>query len=57
MDREEIYTAGDAYYMPPGHTTFFDEPTEVLEYSPRGQYQETMEVAARNAAEMGGGGH
>jgi hypothetical protein len=57
-DREEVYKAGDAYYMPPGHTTFFDEPTEVLEFSPRGEYQETMEVAARNVAAMAdGGGH
>ena len=54
-DREEVYTAGDAYYMPPGHTTFFDETTEILEFSPRGAYQETMEVAARNVAAMAGG--
>jgi hypothetical protein len=54
-DREEVYTAGDAYYMPPGHTTFFDEPTEILEFSPRGEYQATMEVAARNVAAMAGG--
>lgn len=55
-DREEVFAAGDAYYTPPGHTTLFDEPTEVLEFSPRGQYQETMEVAARNVAAMAGGG-
>ena len=55
-DREEVYRAGDAYYMPPGHTTAFEEPTEVLEFSPRGAYQETMEVAARNIAAMAGGG-
>src|SRR5437867_3449228 len=51
-DREEILQAGDAYYMPPDHTTVFDETTELVEYSPRGTYLETMEVAARNIAAM-----
>ncbi|HUX88933.1 MAG TPA: cupin domain-containing protein [Chloroflexota bacterium] len=51
-DREETLTAGDAYYLPPGHTTVFEEPTELVEYSPRGTYLQTMEVAARNVAAM-----
>ena len=41
-------------YAPPGHTTQFNEDTEVVEFSPRGIYQETMEVAGRNAAAMMG---
>ena len=53
-DRDEVYSAGDAYYAPPGHTTQFNEDTEVVEFSPRGIYQETMEVAGRNAAAMMG---
>jgi len=36
-DREEILSAGDAYYLPPGHTTIFDEDTEVVEFSPKGE--------------------
>ena len=52
-DREELLQAGDAYYMPPGHTTVFEEPSELVEFSPRGEYQKTMEVAARNVAAMG----
>ena len=51
-DREETLHAGDAYYLPPGHTTVFEEPTEVVEYSPRGTYLQTMEVAARKIAAM-----
>jgi hypothetical protein len=54
-DREEVLKAGDAYYMSPGHTTAFDEDTEVVEMSPLGLYQETMEVAARNIAAMSAG--
>ena len=53
-DREEVLSAGDLYYMPPGHTTFFEEPTELVEFSPQGEYARTIEVAARNMAAMQG---
>jgi hypothetical protein len=53
-DREEVLSAGDAYFMPPGHTAVFEEPTDLVEFSPRGEYAATMEVAARNVAAMGG---
>ena len=49
-EREEIVRAGDAYYLPPGHLPLFEEETEVIEFSPRGVYQETMEVIERNMA-------
>jgi hypothetical protein len=51
-DREEIIEAGDIFYMEPGHTTVFELDTEVVEFSPRGEYQKTLEVAAKNAAVM-----
>ena len=51
-DHEEILMGGDAYYLAPGHTTVFEEPTELVEFSPLGEYQKTMEVAARNLAAM-----
>ncbi len=51
-DHEETLNAGDAYYLAPGHLPIFDEDTELVEFSPRGEYQKTMEVAARNAAAM-----
>ena len=54
-DREEVLKTGDAYYMSPGHTTAFDADTEVVELSPLGLYQATMEVAARNIAAMSAG--
>jgi glyoxylate utilization-related uncharacterized protein len=52
-DREETLSAGDAYYVPAGHTAVFEEPTQLVEFSPRGEYTRTMEVAARNVAAMG----
>ena len=51
-DREEVIEAGDAYYMEPGHLPLFEEDTEVIEFSPKGEYQKTMEVAERNMASM-----
>ncbi len=51
-DHEEVLSTGDAYYLAPGHTTAFDEDTEVVEFSPKGEYQKTIEVAARNFAAM-----
>ncbi len=50
--REEVLGAGDAYYLEPGHTTIFEEDTELVEFSPRGEYQKTLEVAQRNVAAM-----
>jgi hypothetical protein len=54
-DREEVIEAGDAYYMEPGHLPLFEEDTEIIEFSPKGEYQKTMEVAERNMASMQAG--
>jgi hypothetical protein len=51
-DHEEVIEAGDAYYMAPGHLPLIEEDTEVVEFSPMGEYQKTMEVAERNMAAM-----
>jgi hypothetical protein len=51
-DHEETLVAGDSYYLSPGHTTIFDEDTELVEFSPKGEYQKTLEVVARNVATM-----
>ncbi len=46
--REEIVKAGDAYYLPPGHLPIFEEDTELVEFSPKAEYQKMLEVVARN---------
>ncbi len=51
-DREEIIQAGDLYYLPPGHIPVTEEDVEVVEFSPKGEYQKTMEVAVRNYEAM-----
>jgi hypothetical protein len=47
---DELLRAGDVYYLEPGHVPVFEEDTEVLEFSPKAEYQRTIEVAARNIA-------
>jgi ethanolamine utilization protein EutQ (cupin superfamily) len=51
-DHEEVIEAGDIYYIEPGHIPLFEEDTEVVEFSPKGEYQKTMEVVRRNMAAM-----
>jgi hypothetical protein len=51
-DHDEVLTSGDVYYLAPGHTTVVEEPTELVEFSPKGEYHKTLEVVARNMAAM-----
>jgi len=45
---EEVYEAGDAYYAPSGHLPFLYAGSEVVEFSPTAELQETIEVVTRN---------
>ena len=47
-DHEEVITAEEAYYLPPGHNVVAEEDCELVEFSPSGEYQKTLEVASRN---------
>ena len=51
-DHEEIVRAGDAYYLAPGHHVVYEAGTETVEFSPKGPFEETMEVAMRNFEAM-----
>jgi hypothetical protein len=55
-DHEEVISAGEAYYLTPGHNVVSEEDSEIVEFSPKGEYQKTMEVAARNMEKMPKGG-
>ena len=50
--KEEVAKAGDAYYMPPGHTAIIEAGTEGWEFSPNEKLQKTMEVMMRNMEAM-----
>ncbi len=51
-DHEEVYEAGDAYYAPPRHVPVITAGTEIIEFSPSGEYERTMEVVGRNLAAL-----
>ena len=45
---EEVYETGEAYHAPPGHTPTLYAGTEIVEFSPTEELQQTMEVINRN---------
>jgi hypothetical protein len=45
---EETITAGEAYYMPPGHAPRFLKDTRTLEFSPKADLDATLEVVQKN---------
>ncbi len=47
-DREETYVAGDAYYVPAGHTPVHYSGAEVVEFSPTKGLRETIGVVMGN---------
>ena len=51
---EETVEAGDAYYVPPGHTPVLYAGTEVVEFSPTDELQATLKVVAENMEAAGG---
>lgn len=47
-DRDDVITAGEAYYASPGHTPELFEGTEVVEFSPTAELEETFAVISKN---------
>jgi hypothetical protein len=54
-DHDEVYDAGDAFYVPPGHAPLSGPDTEYLQFSPTEELKQTAEVMLRNmqAAQAG----
>jgi glyoxylate utilization-related uncharacterized protein len=52
-DGEEVFEAGDAYYLPPGHSPVVSAGTELIEFSPTDQLQRTIAVVNQNKAAAG----
>lgn len=51
-DSEEVVNAGDAYYLPPGHLAIVAAGSEMIEFSPKDDYQKTHEAVERNFSLM-----
>ena len=47
-DQEEVFEAGDAYFVGLGHTPVLYAGTEVVESSPTEELAKTMEVVTQN---------
>ena len=47
-DGEETYVAGDAYYVPPGHTPVHYAGAEIVEFSPTDVLGQTIPVVLGN---------
>jgi hypothetical protein len=45
-----VLKTGDVYYLEPGHVPVFEEDTEILEFSPRWAYQDTIDIVAKKMA-------
>jgi hypothetical protein len=50
-DGMETFEAGDAYYVGPGHTPVIYAGTDVVEFSPTKELQQTIEVVMKNMQE------
>ena len=53
-DGEETYVAGDAYYVPPGHTPVHYAGAEIVEFSPTEELRATIGVVMGNLEAAGG---
>jgi hypothetical protein len=52
-DQEEVYEAGDAFYLPPGHVPLGNEPgSELVQFSPTKELNEIEAVIMRNLEHM-----
>jgi hypothetical protein len=53
-DREEVFEAGDAFYVPPGHTQSAEAGTECILFSPTEELKATDAAMMKNMQEMQG---
>jgi hypothetical protein len=52
-DHDEVFEAGDAFYVPPGHVPVQNEPdSEYLQFSPTKELNKTSEVLMKNVQAM-----
>ena len=52
--KEEVLSAGDVFYLPPGHTAIVEEDYKFIEFSPEKELGEVMEHIGKKMAEMDG---
>lgn len=54
--REEVFSTGDAFYLPPGHVGLGNEPgSEAVQFSPAAELKQTSDVIMKNMQAMKSG--
>jgi hypothetical protein len=53
-DRQEVYEAGDAFYMSPGHAPQAEAGTEFVQFSPASELRSVQEAMMNNARALQG---
>jgi hypothetical protein len=51
-DHEEVFEAGDAFYLPPGHIPLADAGSELVQFSPSEELRAVDAVIAKNMQAM-----
>jgi hypothetical protein len=51
-DHEEVFVAGDAFYLPPGHIPLADAGSELVQFSPSEELRAVDAVMAENMQAM-----
>jgi mannose-6-phosphate isomerase-like protein (cupin superfamily) len=51
-DREEVFEAGDAFYLPPGHVPVAEADSELVQFSPTAELRAVEAVMLENVQEM-----
>jgi Cupin domain len=52
-DRDEVFEAGDAFYLPPGHIPVHNEPgSEIVQFSPTAELRQVEAVITENLKSM-----
>ena len=50
--KEELINAGDAFYMPPGHTVIVEKNAKLFDFSPTKELNEVLENVGKRMAEL-----
>ncbi len=51
-DHEEVFEAGDSFYLPPGHIPLADAGSELVQFSPSEELRAVDAVMAKNMQAM-----
>ncbi len=51
-DHDQIVTSGELFYVEPGHAPYFEEDTEMVEFSPKEPWVSMIATVGKNMANL-----